>query len=409
MPEGSADVGATTIGPYYARIRNIANELDVPLADPRFRAGMGNYVNGTLVASSDWQESEANLTVGAERALQPVQLEFGLVKSLNPLNELDDWLRPDMIGSLDIPYTDFLRDNGVSEEAIRLINVTVDCTDVRTVSALGQLRDLRRIGWALGKDEGSQRSVYAPSKGSAHYVKGGTERLTDAMAAALQEPVRTGTPVVSIEQDKSGVTVTTLAGDRFQARYAIAAVPPPALKHIRVTPGLSGSQRDAVNAGVHSGTAHFFYGIKKPFWDNDIGEPALFADTVIERVFAHRTESGDVSFLACWINGITAQQLDRLSEAQAAELVTQHLAEIRPATRDNIEYIGHYSWGRHPYIHGHKYEYGAGQVSKFANVFNEPDKRVYFAGEHCRIVETGMESAAASGERAAIGIINELA
>ena len=62
-----------------------------------------------------------------------------------------------------------------------------------------------------------------------------------------------------------------------------------------------GAQLDAVNAGVQSGTAHFFYGIKKPFWDNDIGEPALFADTVIERVFAHRTESGEVSFLAAWI------------------------------------------------------------------------------------------------------------
>jgi monoamine oxidase len=409
LPVGKANVGATTVGPFYARIRNIARELNVALVDPSPRSSMGNYVNGQLVAGADWSQSSANKTRGAERNLQPVQLEFGLVQPITPLKELDDWLKPHLIESLDIPYTTFLTDEGLSAEAVRLINVTTNVTDVRTASALGQLRDLHRMGWALGKGESKERSVYDPPKGVSHYVKGGTERLTDAMAAALEAPVRTEMPVAEIAQHKDGVTVTTMSGQRFEARYAIAAAPPPALKNIRFTPGLVGRHYDGVFAGVHSSTVHFFFAVKKPFWDNDIGEPALFADTFVERVFAHKdAASGEVTYLDCWINGMTAQQVDQLEPAHAAKVVEAHLAKIRPSTKGNIEFVEHFSWGRHPYIRGHRHEYGVGQIKRFANVFNEPHERIYFAGEHCRILEAGMEAAATSGERAAIEVIRKL-
>lgn len=409
LPVGKANVGATTVGPFYARIRNIARELNVVLEDPPPRSAMGSYVNGQLVAGADWSQSPANQTRGPERDLQPVQLEFGLVQPIMPLKELDDWLKPELIESLDIPYNTFLRDKGLSAEAVRLINVTTNVTDVRTASALGQLRDLHRMGWALGTGESTKRSVYDPPKGRSHYVKGGTERLTDAMAAALKEPVRTQTPVVEIEQHKDGVTVSTVSGQRFEARYAIAAAPPPALKNIRFTPGLAGRHYDGVFAEVHSSTAHFFFAVKKPFWDNDIGEPALFADTFVERVFAHKdAASGEVTYLDCWINGMTAQQIDQHSPGDAARLIESHLATIRPSTKGNIEFVEQFSWGRHPYIRGHRHEYGVGQIKRFANVFNEPHERVYFAGEHCRVLEAGMEAAATSGERAAIEVIRKL-
>ena len=262
LPFGRVNVGGTTIGPYYARLRTLAQELDVELESPRFRPKMANYINGTLMAGDDWRDSPANLTVGTERELQPTQLEFGLVRSHIPLKELDDWLRPDLIEAFDIPYVSFLKGKGISDEAIRLINVTTNCTDVRNVSALGQLRDLHRIGWGLSQTESSRRSVYDPPEGRAHQVKDGTQRLAEAMETALDLPIRYRTPIVAVDQSKADVIVTSLDGEEFKANYAVVAAPPPALRNIRFTPGLTGKLLDAVTSSIHSSTAHFFYAVK---------------------------------------------------------------------------------------------------------------------------------------------------
>lgn len=406
LPTGPANAGATTIGPYYARIRNLATSLDVALEDPWPRGAMGNFVNGTLVAGGDWSESPANQTKDKERAVQPAHLEFRFVGANNPLNELTDWLKPELIAKLDVPYVDYLQSLTLSPEAIRLIDISANITGVRTASALGQLRDLHRIAWGLGQADDSKRSVYDPPKGRSHYVTGGTQKLTDAMMSALENRPRLNTPVTAIEQDKRGVTVTTWSGERLRANHAVLAVPPTALKNIEFSPRLAARHYDAVFSTVASSTAHYWFAVKQPFWENDIGEPALFCDNGLERIFAHKDPStGDISYLDCWINGLTAQQLDQLSPREAVDWVSGKLAEARPASEGKLEFLDHFSWGRHPYIHGHRHEYGIGQIARFGNAFNEAFGRVFFAGEHCRVLEAGMEAAAASGERAALAAL----
>ena len=71
---GPTNAGGQTIGPYYARVRDLADRLDVPLIPNPARVPMGNYVNGSLVSAADWSKAEANKTVGVERDIQPGSL-----------------------------------------------------------------------------------------------------------------------------------------------------------------------------------------------------------------------------------------------------------------------------------------------------------------------------------------------
>ena len=89
LPTGPTNAGGQTIGPYYARVRDVADRLQVPLFNPAGRVTMGNYVNGTLTAASDWATSSANKTTGKERNVQPGALEFFYLSNNNPLPDVE--------------------------------------------------------------------------------------------------------------------------------------------------------------------------------------------------------------------------------------------------------------------------------------------------------------------------------
>jgi monoamine oxidase len=75
------------------------------------------------------------------------------------------------------------------------------------------------------------------------------------------------------------------------------------------------------------------------------------------------------------------------------------MADIRPASKGQLEVMGYQSWGRTPFIGGCGHSYAAGQISRFAGDLPTPEGRIHFAGEHTRRREFGMESAMASAER----------
>ena len=60
------------------------------------------------------------------------------------------------------------------------------------------------------------------------------------------------------------------------------------------------------------------------------------------------------------------------------------------------------------YVQGCRHSFAPGQMQKFIHDMIKPHGRVHFAGEHTRRLEIGMESAMASGERAAIEVLMRL-
>lgn len=77
-------------------------------------------------------------------------------------------------------------------------------------------------------------------------IQGGTKRLLDAIVDETKAELRLSTPVTAIEDDGSGVTVTTREGERLGARRAVAALPLNALSDVTIAPPVPRSVRTMI-------------------------------------------------------------------------------------------------------------------------------------------------------------------
>ncbi|HUD28212.1 MAG TPA: NAD(P)/FAD-dependent oxidoreductase [Novosphingobium sp.] len=406
-PDGHFDCGATTIGPEYGRVRALAERFGVELVAPHRRGGMAWAINGASGNGADWATSPANRTHGDERAIAIAQLEVAMINRFGKLPAPDAW-RDAEFARWDIPLDRFFRECGLSEEAIRLIGITSNCETLETTSALFQMKELQSIS-AWGKEGGGQKnSVYEAGTGEFHYIAGGSDRLPEAIAQGLGVPVRCGTAVAAIDMDGGGCTVTCANGSRIACDYVISAVPLGALSRIAISPRPTGLRAESIDDALYMGTSHFFFAVTAPYWERDGLEPGLVTDAAIERVFANKGTSGAVEWLDVWMNGAGTLRFDALPPDQALAAVTEELLRIRPAMAGAIRPIGQHSWRRNPFIGGNKHIFRPGQVSRFGAAIADPWQRLHFAGEHTRDVEPGMEAAAATGERAALEVLERM-
>ena len=69
----------------------------------------------------------------------------------------------------------------------------------------------------------------------------------------------------------------------------VCAAPLAVAKDIRLAPGADRSPWPSWSTAAQAASVtHVYFAVEKPFWEDDIGEPALFTDTALERVFAHQ-------------------------------------------------------------------------------------------------------------------------
>ncbi|MEM6833522.1 MAG: flavin monoamine oxidase family protein [Sphingomonadales bacterium] len=401
---GTFDCGATTIGPYYGLVRTYAAIADVDLSLPRGRDRFSYHINGGFVHPDAWENSEYNRLVGEERAILPERLEFPILMKHNKIDDLAAWSSPEML-RYDVPLDMYLREHGASEEAIRLIGLTSNTMGLSSTSALFQMREFTRL--SLPQSGSQKREVYAAGKdGSYHYVKGGTSVLVEGMAGLLKSGVRTNAAVTSILVEKDGVDVGLASGETLRAGSVICTAPFSAVRDIKISPSPTGKQKLAIDRSAYTLTTHVIFLPKKPYWDRD-GHPAgLVSDDLIERVFAHYDDEGKVSWLDVWLNGAAAAEVDTYDKTQILALTQQRLEALRPSMKGALEPVDVYSWGQNPYVKGNKYIMRPGEAASMFPYLSETHAgRLFFAGEHTRDTEAGLEAAAATGVREASKVI----
>jgi len=359
-------------------------------------------VRGQLVRADDWPEADANLLVGEERNIAPTRLQSELLNRYNPLTDLDDWLSPEF-QEFDVPIAELLRRQNVSEEAIRLMGHTYNGVGMNRSSALSLFRDNTRSNFGIRafmamKEAGKQVAPLSQ-------VAGGNQRLPEAMAASLQNEIRFGQAAAAIAQDARGVEVTCIDGTRYRGDFLVAAIPFPALRQVEFTPTLSPLKAAATDEVPYYAVTKFYLRPKTRFWEADGLEPSLWSDGQLERVFAMSDGDDEVHTLLVWMTGQGSQRIDQYDPESATRLVLDLLAEVRPASRGQLEVMGYHSWGNTPFIGGCGHGFSAGQVTRFAAELPRPEGRIHFAGEHTRRREFGMESAMASAERVVTEIL----
>lgn len=391
---GSPEGGGPVIIKSYERLIKLAEAVGAPMGPgPGFEPTMLIHVNGVSVPADQWAASSANQLAGPEKPMLPPFLLGTYAGKDLPLQDGDDWISPEF-ASLDIPLDKYLRRQGASEEALRLMNVASNCNDISTTSALWALRDAQR------RRDGEGGPILT--------TVGGNSRLAEKMAAFLRKPVVTGAPVVAIRSLDDRVDVECADGTVHGAEFCLVTVPFSTLRNIRVDPPFEGAQREAVEQLPYTAISKYFLVPSEPFWESDGLPPTMWTDTIIERLFPNRDAAGQISSITCWVDGSNAQKLDAMPEEEQIETVLAELARIRPATAEKVAVVRTLSWGADPFSLGAYANYHPGQVSRLKPVMSQPWQRLHFAGEHTAVVNPGMESTVETAQRAANEIIDRL-
>lgn len=392
---GEPEAGGPVVGGSYERFLRVAKAVGANLGPgPGFDRTLALHVNGQTVGFENWPSSPANLTVGPERQMPPGRL-LGYYAGLNlPLEDADDWISPEF-AQYDVPLEDYVRQQGASDEAVRLMNVAPNTNDIATTSALWALSDAYSMTAHAGK------GILG--------VAGGNQAMAEKMAATLKGQVVLGKPVSAIRSAGDSVEVLCDGGETFTGAYCVCTVPFSVLRNIEVDPPFQGTKKEAVEQIPYTPITKYFLVPKTPFWETDGLSASMWTDTFIERVFPFRDAQGAVKNLTVWIDGPNAAKLDGMSEAEQKDAVVKELARIRPTSAGQVDVASVVSWGNDPYALGAYAHWAPGQVTRLQSSVAEPWERIHFAGELTAVYSAGMESAMESAERAAGEVLARLA
>lgn len=385
------DTGGVQVGGGYKRLVAIAQRLNVGLIDePRSASETLICLGEERIKSSDWETSPLNKLSDMEKKILPMSLESTLLQGLSPLQSLNDWRRSEF-SSLDISMKDFLKSKGVSDEALRLINIASDNPGLDQTSILNSFRS----STLFAKDGFTNFMM----------IVGGSSRLPEAMAKSLYKPVLFSKIVQSIAQKNEGVTVRCTDGSTFIGKHVIVAIPFTALRKISLIPALTNASALAVKTLQYTTITQIHAEVKKAFWLEDGLPPSMWTDSPLERIFIYPEADGKPVRMLAWVNGAGAKKMDAMSDKQIGELTVAELKRLRPASNGDISIARVNSWGKNPFAGGSYVKFAPGQITKLASHLATAHGNVLFAGEHTAQQYTGMEGALESGERAAQQIL----
>ncbi len=395
---GKPEAGGQTIGPNYGRVIFNALKHNVELQPVNYNLATEPVnqimnVGGERIFPNQWPTSKRNPFTGANKGINP---DFLLMQLLgkNPLEEVGDWKDPASF-DLDIPVAQLLREKGVTEDGIRLLGIN---------NNYGQTLDDTSLLFLYRVFAIVQQSMTTP--GGQKTVKGGNQRLPEAMAAALNTPVQLNKTVNQIDRQGGAAMVRCADGSVYKAQHVIVTLPLPALKNVVFTPGLPKAQFAAAQDIPYGKVFQAHFSVRSPFWNGLGFMPNVWSDSPIERIFASDPSgTGAITNLTVWVNGEGVDKLEGIENSNLKAYVEDEVTKILPESKGAISFEKMVFWQDSVFSGGSFAVWAPGQIKKYGNVVAQTADNIYFAGEHTARWASGMEGAMESGERAANEIL----
>ncbi|MDA2912996.1 FAD-dependent oxidoreductase [Acidobacteriia bacterium AH_259_A11_L15] len=302
-----------------------------------------------------------------------------------------DWSVQSVKNYDEMTYTDFLRDQGLSSEAIALLTGSFLWGDgPESVSALTVLRD----------------SVHLQGAKNWYEIRGGNDLLPRAFAEHLKDRIRYGSPVTRIEREEREVrAIFRQAGThhRLAGDYLICAIPFSVLRHIEVIPPFSPEKRRAVEELPYFSAARVSLQSRTRFWQEEQGLMGFaLTDLPIEAVYhMTRHQPGPRGILQSYSGGPQARGICALTESERVSFVLEQMEKVFPGMREHFEGGVSKCWDEDPWARGASSWYKPGQMSELWPHIARPEGRVHFAGDHTSAWIRWMQGALESGNRAA--------
>jgi monoamine oxidase len=285
-----------------------------------------------------------------------------------------------------------LRARGVSNEAIRLIEMALNYNDIETVSAAAPLWDMKRRG---------------RGGGLLKRVRGGNSNLIAALSRAAQHAGATffyGSAVTHVAHDATGIRVTVREASGTQEIIAaanfISTMPASLLREVSFDPALPAAQARALRELPYTRITKIFLQARRSFWEAGGYGSTLWTDTAAERIFPNLAAPHDQRGLfTLWLDGKGTLEPDRMSEAERVNWGIKTFTQALPAAANSVEGGATYSWANDPWARGAYAHFLRGQVTTLRPHLGAPTGRLHFAGEHTAENNSGMEGALESAER----------
>ncbi len=364
------DVGGRGIGDKYDNLLPLIEETGVEMID--ITSFMNDptviYLNGEI--KHPWPKEE----------VKPYIHQFTALGKSDYLPSLDGWYQNP---SFDEPYSEFLKQNGLSDEEIALADISLNYNDVYKTSAINAHHSR-----AFGKYNGSKRALN---------FKDGTISFINKIVETLKKPVLTNKMVTRIDDSDTEVRVTCSDGTSYRAKKVISTLPFTTLRDIKLNVSLNSNQAKAIKEVSYTNITQIHLSHSANYWEDDSIPISMWTDTPLERIM-NMSSSPAEKKIACWVNGKGTAFFDKMSEKEIAEYTIKKMNEIRPASTGKIEYLGVQNWGQYKYNKGAYIEFAPGQASWFLDMI-KPAGNIHFAGEHTAHENRGMEGAAESANR----------
>jgi monoamine oxidase len=237
-------------------------------------------------------------------------------------------------------------------------------------------------------------------------IVGGMDLLPHAFYNELQECVRFGTEVRSIEQDDDGVKLHCRVGpDRvtFHGDYIICTVPFSVLRPIEAA--FSRDKERAIRQLNYHASTKILLQVRHRFWEKDDGivGGATVTDLPIRRMnYPPSDPSTDRGvLLGSYTWGQDALQWGAMDPEQRVTEALDDVSRIHPEIRREFEVGASHAWYSDRWARGAFALFAPEQQTTLQDAILEPEGRVYFAGEHCSLYHAWIQGALESGIRAA--------
>ena len=400
--ELKVEAGGELIGENYERMlryaekfgieyQELSTEVETGGSVAEIQDGIGRtaYLKGKLYPKSTRIKKHPYGLKGMEARVLPPTLYGMNLRLMN--NEIRKGVKT--LADFDkVSLADALRKKGVSDQAIKLINISLNYNSIETVSAGAVLQDSQK----------RREAGIIPIK-----VKGGNDQITNAIANAAREngvKFILSSKVKRIHQSDNGIKVffQTSGGnvESIAADKLVCTIPFSVLKAVEFSPRLPSNKNSAINKLDYTQNTRVHLQTKYAEWDKRALGSSVWTDTSIERIFSPVATLGDENAIfSVWTDGDGSKTLENMPEQQRMNFAQQKFEEILPFMKGSVEKTHTLSWSQDEFVRGTYSHLKVGQLSSIQPHIKTSVGNIHFAGEHTAEIFPGMEGALESADR----------
>jgi len=397
------ELGGELIDTGHARIRALASELDLALddlsADPTASAGDIWFCNGRRYSEADILREFAPLAAAIERDAATIPDEEITYATPGGTEALD---RETMTAWFDR--------NGASGWLRKLLEVAF------TTEMGLECDEQSALNFLTFIDPGTETFKVFGESDERYHVRGGNDRIVQALGAKLDGSITTGCVLEALRQDASGAYVASFkrgAGAKeVRARRVVLAMPFTTLRRVRIDVALPPAKRRAIDELRYGTNAKLMIGFSERIWStHHQSGGSTYSDLPLQTTWeTSRMQPGAAGILTNFVGGRHGIEVGEGTPAQQADAAAHQLDAIFPgvsAARAGAR-EARFHWPTHPWTLGSYACFAPGQWTTLRGAIGERVGELHFAGEHCAFDNQGfMEGGVETGEWAAAAILGK--